>query len=46
MNTRDLEELTSAWSEKDLATALRNFIDEAGRIPGYEELIQYLSRLS
>jgi hypothetical protein len=42
MDTRELEQLSRAWVEDDLTTALKNFIIEVGRLPQHGELTVYL----
>jgi hypothetical protein len=43
MNTRELDHLSQTWSEQELASALRNFILEVGRLPAAGELTRYVS---
>jgi hypothetical protein len=38
MNTRDLDSLSRTWSERDLSTAVGEFVRRQGRLPRRVEL--------
>lgn len=44
MDTREIEELSQVWNEKELTAALRAFIGDVGRLPLSGELGCLLAR--